>query len=144
MSVCTFIAADSPLKQVAPPQEYPLEINIDDGTVYDGGADDNYFLFDFSDSDSCTNKKYAVYLEWNPTRGRAERLAEYIRAALNDSETVELWHIWMGSCEKPLIRSRTVPIHALTPEDIRALMDSCVTEEFYDTPIQYRIVITAE
>ena len=60
------------------------------------------------------------------------------------TDTVELWHIWMGSCEKPLIRSRTVSIHALTPEDIRALMDNCVAEEFYDIPIQYRIVITAE
>ena len=44
MSVCTFLASDSPLSEVASTQEYPLEINIDTGTIYDGGADDNYFL----------------------------------------------------------------------------------------------------
>ena len=44
MSVCTLIASDCPLPAVAPPREYPLHINIDDGTIYDDGADDNYFL----------------------------------------------------------------------------------------------------
>ena len=44
MSVCTFLASDYPLPEVAPAQEYPLEINIDSATIYDGGADDNYFL----------------------------------------------------------------------------------------------------
>ena len=45
MSVCTFIASDYPLQEAAPGQEYPFEINIDTGTIYDGGMDDNYFLF---------------------------------------------------------------------------------------------------
>ena len=47
MSVCTFIASDFPLTEVAPVQDYPLEINLDNGTIYDGGADDNYFLHFF-------------------------------------------------------------------------------------------------
>ena len=45
MSVCTFIAADCPLKEVSPEKEYPLHINIDEGTIEDDGADDNYFLY---------------------------------------------------------------------------------------------------
>lgn len=40
MSVCTFIASNCPLKEVAPEKEYPID---------DGGADDNYFLFQFND-----------------------------------------------------------------------------------------------
>ena len=44
MSVCTFIASDFPLKEVSPVQDYPFEINLDKGTMYDGGTDDNYFL----------------------------------------------------------------------------------------------------
>ena len=47
MSVCTFIAADCPLKEAAPEKEYPLHINIDEGTIEDGGADDNYFYIHF-------------------------------------------------------------------------------------------------
>ena len=34
MSVCTFIASELPLTEVVPVQDYPLEINIDDGTIY--------------------------------------------------------------------------------------------------------------
>ena len=43
MSLCTFIASDRPLREVAPQKEYPLVVNVDEGTVYDGGADDNFF-----------------------------------------------------------------------------------------------------
>jgi len=49
MSVCTFIASDCPLKEAAPVQDYPLEINLDNGQIYDGDADDNYFLLPFAD-----------------------------------------------------------------------------------------------
>ena len=47
MSVCTFIASDSPLREAMPQKEYPPAINIDEGTVYDGGADENFYLRDF-------------------------------------------------------------------------------------------------
>ena len=40
MSVCTFIASNYPLKEVAPEKEYSLEINLDSGTIDDGGAYD--------------------------------------------------------------------------------------------------------
>lgn len=43
MSVCTFLASGFPLPVHALSQDYPLEINIDDGTIYDDGADDKYF-----------------------------------------------------------------------------------------------------
>jgi len=78
MSVCTFIASDFPLPQVAPSQEYPLEINIDEGTIYDGGADDNFFLHTFEDVQSYTDKKYGVWLEWHYTDGRAEKILKYM------------------------------------------------------------------
>ena len=44
MSICTFIASDSPLCEAAPQKEYPLAICVDEGRVYDGGADDNAYL----------------------------------------------------------------------------------------------------
>ena len=45
MSVCTFIAADTPLQEVAPSKDYPVHIDIDSGIIDDGGTDDNFFLF---------------------------------------------------------------------------------------------------
>lgn len=39
MSACIFIASDMPLVEVAPFQKYPLQINLDNGTIDDGGAD---------------------------------------------------------------------------------------------------------
>lgn len=45
MSICRFIAADVPLKEFKPSKEYPYHVNINEGTIYDGGADDNYFFY---------------------------------------------------------------------------------------------------
>lgn len=36
MSVCTFIASNMPLKEVAPEKEYPIEINLEKGAIDDG------------------------------------------------------------------------------------------------------------
>ena len=45
MSACIFFASDAPLPGVFPPPEYDyLAINVDDGTIDDGGADDNFSL----------------------------------------------------------------------------------------------------
>lgn len=77
MSVCTFLASDYPLPEVFPIQDYPIEINIDTGEIHDGGADDNYFLLNFRDVSDYTDKKYAVYLEWNYTDGRAKQITKF-------------------------------------------------------------------
>ena len=91
MSVCTFIASDFPLKEVAPVRDYPLEINLDDGEMYDGDADDNYSLLSFTDVWEYTDKKYGVHLEWNYcTAGRAKQLIEYLKNALQDADSVEI------------------------------------------------------
>ena len=85
MSVCTFIASDFPLKEVSPVQDYPFEINLDKGTMYDGGTDDNYFLHFFQDVQSYTDKKNGVCLEWNYfTEGRAKQIIEYMKNALQN------------------------------------------------------------
>ena len=46
-----FIAADCPLPEVTPPQEYPLQINLDTGTIFNGRTDDNYCLLPFEEVD---------------------------------------------------------------------------------------------
>ena len=150
MSVCTFIASDCPLKEVAPMKDYPLEINIDNGTIYDGGADDNYFLLPFSDVSDYTNKKYAVYLEWNYTDGRAEQILNYMREALKKTEFIELWHVWLMDYyeyeDSPVIHKRTISIEEMTIRDIREWDNSEIwnkpDKQLPSRPSFYCLVIT--
>ena len=87
MSICTFIASDSPLAAYEPTTKYPVKIDMDSGTIDDGGADDNYCLLPFADAGSYTDKQYGLCLEWNYTDGRADRIIEYIRQILR----YEVW-----------------------------------------------------
>ncbi|MBR6522719.1 MAG: hypothetical protein IKT47_08610 [Oscillospiraceae bacterium] len=134
MSVCSFIASDFPLSEFAPSQNYPLEINIDTGTVYDGGADDNYFLLPFSDVGSYTDKSYGVSLEWHYTEGRAKQIIEYIKTALSQSDNVEFWHVWLMGYyefeERPFIHRKAVSFSELTPELIKEIDDA----DIWNTP----------
>lgn len=83
MSCCVFIAADTPLPEVTPSQNDPLHIDLDTGTIFDGGADDNDCLLPFDEVDLYSEKKYGVYLELPQfTNGRAEQITAYIRTAL--------------------------------------------------------------
>ena len=135
MSVCTFIASDHPLHEVAPPKSYPLVINVGEGTVYDGGADDNFSLRTFRDVQSYADKKYGVCLEWQHyTDGRAKKILEYIESALKYDSTVEIWHVWLTDYyeyeESPVIQKCAVPFSQLTVEDIKEI-DSA---EIWNTP----------
>lgn len=138
MSVCTFLASDYPLPAAAPSQEYPLEVNIDTGTVFDGGADDNYFLLPFPSVSAYTGKQYGVCLEWRPTQGRAARILEYIREILTHTETVEFWHVWRMDYweheDRPVFHRYTASIQELTPEDLRELDET----EIWNNPDKNR------
>lgn len=129
MSTCVFIAADCPLPEVRPSQEYPLHINLDTNTVYDGGADDNYSLLSFDDVDLYCGKKYGVYLELPQyTDGRAAQIIDYIKTALLHTDSVELWNAWLlGYWEfedRPYIRKRTVHMDNLTVKDIQEIYEA--------------------
>lgn len=134
LSICTFLASDHLLSTVSPAQDYPLEINMDHDTIYDGGADDNFFLHIFEDVTCYTNKKYGVSLEWYYTNGRANQILKYIKEALQDTDCIELWHVWlMDSYEyedSPVIHNQTVSIDELTIEDIKEVDQA----EIWNTP----------
>lgn len=129
MSNCIFIAADTPLPEVTPSQEYPLEINLDTGTIFDGGADDNYCLLLFDEVDLYCEKKYGAYLELHQfTNGRAEQIIDYIRTALIQSDSVEIWNVWLSGCwefdDRPHISKKTVPIDELTADDMKEIVQA--------------------
>ncbi len=150
MSVCTLIASDFPLPTVVPPLDYPLHINLDDGTIEDGGADDNYYLRSFPEAETYTGRQYAVCLEWNATAGRADRIIEYIRNALVHTPVLEFWHIWlMGYWEfedRPFLHRKTVPIDALTAKQIREIDAAEIwntpDRQYPDRPSFYCLTIT--
>ena len=150
MSVCTFIAADIPLQEVAPSKDYPIHIDIDNGIIDDGGADDNFFLVSFSDVQDYTDKKYGVYLEWNYTDGRAEQILNYMKQALEKTESLELWHVWLMDYyeyeDSPIIHKQTISIGEMTIQKIKELDDADIwnSPDKYipSRPSFYRLIIT--
>lgn len=150
MSVCTFIAADIPLPEVKPPNEYPLEINVDSKEIFDGGADDNFFLHEFYDTEIYTDKKYGVFLEWNYTEGRAKCIIEYIKNLLTKTNSVEMWHIWLEDYwefeDRPFVHRKTVSKDFLTPTHIKELDDAEIwnkPDKFYpERPSFYCLTVT--
>ena len=150
MSVCLFLASDMPLTEFAPSQDYPLEINIDNGTIYDGGADDNYFLNTFLSVGDYTNKKYGVYLEWNYTDGRANQIIEYIKTALQKSDPIEFWHVWLMDYyeyeDSPIVHKRKISVQEMTVKDIYELDNADIwnspDKNIPSRPSFYRLIIT--
>lgn len=150
MSVCIFLASDSPLKTYSPPEEYPLEVNVDTGEIYDGGADNNFFLHNFEEVQSYSDKKFGVRLEWNYTDARAKYLIDYIKEALRSTESVELWNVWLAYYyeydESPVIHKRTIAASELSVEDIKTLINSdnfnTPDKRYPDKPSFYRLILT--
>lgn len=124
-------------------------VDVDRGEIRDGSLDDD---FSIRESSSCmdmfTDKKYTANLEWSYyTEGRAKQVIAYIRCHLEQADEMELWHIWMGIDVRPLIRSRSIALRDLKPDDIRELVERKVWSETvteYEIPVQYRLVITKE
>ena len=150
MSVCTFIAADIPLQEVAPSKEYPIHIDIDNGTIDDGGADDNYYLFSFRDVQDYTDKQYGVYLEWNYTDGRAEQILDYMRTVLKEVEQIEFWKIWLMDYyeyeDSPVIHKQTISIGEMTIQDMKEIDHADIWNKpdkyLPNRPSFYRLIIT--
>ena len=73
-------------------------------------------------------------MEWNYSEGRAHQIIAYIRAILQDTDTVELWQVWLMDYyefeERPCIHQKTVSIQDLTPEHIKELDQA----EIWNTP----------
>ncbi|MBE6851956.1 MAG: hypothetical protein E7505_00570 [Ruminococcus sp.] len=150
MSACRFIASDMPLTEFAPLQNYPVKIDIDKGTINDGDADDNYFLILFENVKDYTDKNYGVYLEWDYTKGRAKQIIEYIRTALQKSDSIEFWHVWLMDYyeyeDRPFIHRKTISISELTTEHIeeinKAVIWNTPDKMYTQRPSFYCLTIT--
>lgn len=126
MSVFTFIAANHQMPEVTINKDYPLHIDIDKGTIFDGDADDNFSLHVFESVRDYTEKDYGVCLEWAYyTEGRARLIRDYIRNILKHTDCVELWRVWlMDYCEydkRHIKRTQSIAIDELTVDDIKEI-----------------------
>lgn len=124
LSICTFLAANYPMSEAAPKKEYHRYINVDEETIFDGDADDNFFLYYFQNVKDYTDKEYGVYLEWAYyTEGRARLLLEYMKGILDNTDSVEIWHVWLMDYyeydERPVIKSETIAFNRLTVDYIK-------------------------
>ena len=146
MSVLTYIASNYSLPEKHYPEDFCVHFNLDTDVIDDGGRDDSFELIPCMNYDGVfTEKKYAMALEWHYyTDRRAEQVIQIIGENLCHTNEVEICHLWMNGCEKPIIRAQTIPLDELTPEKLRKLLENDVTKEFYGIPIQYRLVITAK
>lgn len=147
MSYFTYIASDYPLPTVErPDREITIEFNTETGLVFDGDYEDDFALYPAEGlSDVRTEKKYAVYLEWNYyTEGRAKNIIAYIKENLKHTDEVELWRIWSGAGEIFNVHTKKIPIDSLCPELIRELDEREIkieTVEGCESVDQYRYVI---
>ena len=130
MSVCTFIASNCQLKEDRVPE-------------------DNFFLLPFHDVSEYTDMKYGVYLEWDYTDGRAEQVLKYMRDALEETEQIEFWHVWLDDYyeyeDSPVVHKRTISIKEMTIQDIRELDGADIwnkpDKQIPSRPSFYRLII---
>ena len=110
-------------------------VNVDEGTIYDGDADDNFYLHKFREVFDYTDKKYGVCPEWAYyTEGRAQLILNYISDLLSRTDTVEVWHVWLSYGyyeydERPIIKKKTLHMDEISPEDIREIDNAVIWEK---------------
>lgn len=119
MSYLTYLAAARPLEQVPWPENIHFIIDTENHTSrtepetwfavtpFAPGRMDSVF----------TEKPYAAEISWE---GAAEQKTALLRnyLARQEADEVELWKIWMCGMERPCIKTRAIPLSALTAEEI--------------------------
>ena len=136
MSVCTFLASECPLEEVKPPQD----------------DHDNFFFHSFSDVRAYTDKPYGAVLSWNCLDGQAEKIMEYIKTALQHTNSIELWHVWLMDYyefeDRPFLHQSVLPFSQLSPAHLQALEDSEIwntpDKQYPNRPSFYCLTITRE
>ena len=103
---------------------WDYEVTYQNGCC-DGDADDNFGLYPIipvEEVHQYTEKNYAVSVEWHyGTVGRAERILAYIKKAMEHTDSIELWSVWLSDGEDLDIKRKTLPLSSLKAEDILSL-----------------------
>ena len=132
MSVCTFLASNLPLPRVE-------RIEAED-----------VGLFPLRLPPLPCELPYAAEVEAADNDHAAEQLLEQIGAALQRSETVELWRVWLMDYyefeERPYLHTSVCRFRDLTEEQIIALAGAEVwnkpDKNYPERPSFYRLILT--
>ena len=68
-------------------------------------------------------------MEWEYTKGRVEKVIQYIREHSEHTSEVEIWHVWLGDGVLPKFRNRTIALDEFTADDLKELSDLEVWRE---------------
>lgn len=95
----------------------------DDAAQDDGFLDDHFSISPFEKwEDILTEKTYCASLNWNYSKGRAARVAAFIKEYLQHTEEVEIWNIFMGaSYPPPQIKKINISASELTNELLKKI-----------------------
>lgn len=118
-------------------------IDVDHSTVSDNGFDDDFAIWTIEDGESLAPAKPCrAYIEWLiGTEGRAEQVIGYLKEQLENTDEIELWHIWQDGTKRFAIQTRRIAIDDLRPADIIELDD----REVYAEPLtRYCLRITRD
>ncbi len=159
MSAIFYIASDYPLREVSNPHYKTLSVNealaigmegipeflLEPGFDRDkpdvllwsdisdtqSEFDDDFGIWplDSSVEDIYTDKKYRACLEWDYTKGKAEKIIQYIREHLEHTSELEIWHVWLGVGVCPKIKRCSIALDDLTSDDLKELSDLDVGQE---------------
>ena len=126
--------------------DYELIIDVDAGKVYDGDAADNFALLTMNDTLQYCDKPFGVYIEWYYfTEERANSIIEYIRNALLQTDSIEIWRVWLSDYALPKIKTTTMNIKDLQTFHIKQIDEqepwnnNTIVDTYYDydTHINY-------
>ncbi len=146
MSKLLYIAGNYPLKEVIAHNVNSLSIKeslaceVQDRDML--LSDDLFSISPLEKSeDILTQKTYCASLDWKYTKGRAARVAAYVKDYLQHTDEVEIWNIWMGtSYPPPLIQKKEISADELTPE----LLEKIDGIKCYEKPALYKKHVPAE
>ena len=146
MSVCTFLASDVPLEGWRPSQDDPFSVNLD------GGEDDCFFSYPFSEVRTYTSKPFGVVLSWNGSERSARKIMEYIKMAIQKADSIELWHVWLTDYyefeDRPFLHQKVLAFSQLSPAHLQALEDAEIwntpDKQYPNRPSFYCLTITRE
>ena len=144
MSSVMLIASDLPLREVPYPPNYKVNINVDNGTIDDGGGNDGFAILpvEYPENvpDIPSKKKYFAVLEWHYTPGRAEEVIRYLNERLKTAAEIELWHTWAEYAELGhKLKKTKIPVNKLSAADLHKLEQ---TEVWKEPATDYCYVVT--
>ena len=126
-----------------------IDFNIDTGIITDGDFDDDFNIWIPDGGEQLkSSKKYFAILQWGRlTEGRAGNIIKYISESLENTDEIELWHIWLGAEDQyHKLKSTTISIDHLSPQHIiqlenREMWGAMLTDEL-EIVYDHRYIIT--